>query len=163
MKLRSRTGLVTIGLVLATLSTSVALADEKPAAPPPAEEKPAARSAVQVGVELAKKAVAACLLEDETKAFGDYLTLLHPDRKSTETAILDIRRYSWREFRKRCKTFVREGNLATMKVERAVPDPVPSDAIKFKVYFLPYDVERLPAPVGFRLHEGQWWIDTNSL
>jgi hypothetical protein len=140
-------------------------------APPPAPdtEQPAAQPApppTPLGAALAttQKAVAACLQGDEEAAFAAYLALVHPERKPTEQAVADIRKYTWKRFRQQCRHFVKGGDVATLEVVRVQPDPIPADAETFKVFFAPVSQpRRMPAPVIYRRLDADWLIDTNSM
>lgn len=151
----SITGAAVVAGCLAALT--LAAAPARAADAPPSE-------AVQKAVQTARRAIAACLLPDAAKAFEAYLALVHPERKPTEQAVSDIKRYSWTRFRQQCRHFIQGDDPATLSVVRVSPDPVPADADTFKVFFAPVSQpERMPAPVIFRKLDAEWLIDTNSM
>jgi len=164
--MRTRTGAVATGwvgaLALAALTLGAATAARAAGTtqPPPTAQP----EALQRAVATTQRAIAACLLADEEAAFAAYLALVHPERKPTEQAVSDIRKYTWKRFRQQCRHFVKGSDVATLEVLRVQPDPIPADAETFKVFFAPVSQPgRMPAPVLFRRLDADWLIDTNSM
>ena len=127
---------------------------------------------VKAAVEVTKKAITACLMPDEGSGFEAYLETLHPDRKATDRALRDIRRYTWKRFRgdgsegarQSCVEFIRDGDVNTLEMTRTQPETIEADAVSFKVFFNPISKPgRSAAPVIYRRDGERWLIDTNSL
>lgn len=119
---------------------------------------------IDKAVETTKKAIQACMMPDDDKAFDAYLAVIHPERKPTAQAVSDIRRYSYKRFRKQCRHFIKGDDPATLVVLRMAPEELPAEADTFKLFFEPVSQpQRMPAPIIFRKLGDDWLIDTNSM
>ncbi len=150
MNVPTRDRVLFLGLMLLLLSASAALADSK--------------TPRQSALETAREAVRAAMLEDEERAFEAYLETVHPDRKATDEARRNIRRYSWQRFQRQYDHFIKDEDVTTLEVQRMLPETVSAETETFRLFFEAVGREgRLPAPISFRRHGDRWLIDVNSL
>ncbi|MGM0576588.1 MAG: hypothetical protein ACQEXJ_12735 [Myxococcota bacterium] len=105
--------------------------------------------------------------DDEEEAFQAYLKLVHPDRKATQRAIEQLRRYSWKRFRRQAPDYLAkgEGGAVAFVVKRRDPEVDDESTRHVRLFLDPVEDERrtYPTPIRLQRHEGRWLITANSL
>jgi hypothetical protein len=151
--------------------------DGEPTAPAatPAPDGGAAPTPAPVEDPLADvKAVAAaafksCLDDSESRAFGRYLDLIHPEQKDGDKAVIQIQRYSWAKFRGGCKQWLKDPSRLEFVVARSDPARVDAATERVKLFFKAQHKPagggplRWDAPMEFQKYGDRWMIWRNSL
>ena len=118
---------------------------------------------------VARAAFRAALEPSEERGFQLYLALVHPDRKTNDRVVEDIRRHTWKRFRAGCRQFLADVQHLTFEIDRARPPEPGPDAEKIKVFFRALHEpdgggpKRYPAPMDFRRQGDRWTIWFNAL
>lgn len=113
-----------------------------------------------------KAALDAALAADEEAGFQAYLALLHPDRRSTDKAITQLRRYSWKRFRRQARDYVLPGTDRHFVVSRQDPSRLDESTTHVRLFIDPAAREGRTHPTPIRLERkpgGPWLITSNSL
>jgi hypothetical protein len=103
--------------------------------------------------------------EDEKKGFDAYKRLVHPDRRSSAIALVQLRRYSWKRFRDQAADYVLAGTKSGFVVVREEPERASRRDKSARLFVDPINnVKRTyPVPIRFKKHSGDWYILSNSL
>ena len=112
-----------------------------------------------------QKALLAAINPDESAGFQAYLDLVHPDQKSTEKAITQLRRYSWNRFRKQAHDYIVKGTKADFIVTRRDPEKIEKNTKQVRIFLAPVaNTKRsYPTPIRMQRENGKWLITANSL
>ena len=114
---------------------------------------------------IVQQALVAALNRDEQKGFDAYLALLDVEQKSTETAVKQIRRYSWNRFRKQAADYIVKGTETTFVVQRRDPSKVTDATKEIRLFVKPvtHPLRTLAAPIRLKRRDGRWFVTSNSL
>lgn len=156
-------GALRAGIVLLSLS-ALATAASTHAADAPAGERivePAPASPDHVVVE----ALVAAIDPDEAAGFAAYLALVHPDRRRDADGIAQLRRYSWKRFRKQAADYVLAGTRGGFLLTRRDPVTVTQATTHVRLFLMPINHPRRTSatPIRLQRHDGAWRITANSL
>lgn len=171
-------------LLAATAGASEA---KKPARKPPAVDDAKRRAAAEQAAEEARQAAlivrafdpgspeatlrdmihCGADVRDEAKAFDCYLALQVLQNRDTETAVTQIRHYSWKVFRSRADSYAvvpaeTAAKEFALKITRREPEKCDAAAKQCK-FFLVSRVRDLPAPVTLQWEENTWRVHSTSL
>ena len=102
---------------------------------------------------------------DEKKGFDAYKKLVHPDRRSSAIALVQLRRYSWKRFREQAADYILGGTKSGFVVVRQEPARAAKRGSSARLFVDPINnVKRTyPVPIRFKKHDGDWYILSNSL
>lgn len=144
-------------------------AQAKAAAQKAAEESLLVRSFAAGSPEATLRDIIHCGADipDETAGFECWARLHIVANRDTETALTQLRHYSWKVFRSRADSYAVKPVATTdkefaLKVTRREPEKCDATAKECK-FFLVSRVRDLPAPVTLRREDGQWRIYSISL
>jgi len=144
-------------------------------------EKPAGRLVqfAQPGTPEAviQAALVAALEPDEDKGFQAYLALVHPSRKGQRVkrsgerrsgasrSIEQIRRYSWRRFRKQAPDYILPASTGGFTLARMDPVEILPSTRRVRLFIVPTNNPRRLSPPPMRLERSGkgWLITANSL
>ena len=103
--------------------------------------------------------------EDEKKGFDAYKRLVHPDRRSSAIALVQLRRYSWKRFREQAADYVLAGTKSGFVIVREEPDRASKRGKSARLFIDPINNKKrtYPVPIRFKKHDGDWYILSNSL
>ncbi len=103
--------------------------------------------------------------KDEKKGFDAYKKLVHPDRRSSAIALVQLRRYSWKRFRDQAADYVLSGTDSGFVIVREEPARASKRGKSARLFIDPINnVKRTyPVPIRFKKHDGDWYILSNSL
>ncbi len=144
-------------------------ADAKAAAQEAAEEAQIVRTFAAGSPEAALREILHCGadISDESAAFDCWLKTHIVANRDTETAVTQLRHYSWKVFRSRADSYALKPVATTdrdfaIRIARREPEKCEATSKECK-FFLVSRVRDLPAPVTLRLEDGQWRIYSISL
>jgi len=114
---------------------------------------------------LLSEALTAAKDADEKKGFDAYKRLVHPDRRSSAIALVQLRRYSWKRFRQQARDYVLTGTDAGYIIVREEPTKRSRSTKHARLFIDPVNNTRraYPVPIRFKKHDGDWYILSNSL
>jgi hypothetical protein len=103
--------------------------------------------------------------EDEKKGFDAYKRLVHPDRRSSAIALVQLRRYSWKRFRDQASDYVLSGTDSGFVIVREEPARASKRGKSARLFIDPINNTKrtYPVPIRFKKHDGDWYILSNSL
>ena len=144
-------------------------AEAKAAAQKAAEEAQVVRTFAAGTPEAVLRDILHCGADiaDEAAAFDCWVKLHMTTNRDTETAVTQLKHYSWKVFRSRADSYAVKPMATTDKdfaIRIAHREPEKCDAAaKECKFFLVSRVRDMPAPVTLRLEDGQWRIYSISL
>ena len=102
---------------------------------------------------------------DEKKGFEAYKRLVHPERKSSAIALVQLRGYSWKRFRQQATDYILTGTKGGYVVVREEPKRRTKATKHVRLFIDPIHNKRraYPVPIRFKRHDGRWYILSNSL
>ncbi len=102
---------------------------------------------------------------DEAAAFDAYLALVHPSRRGNADQIDQLRRYSWKRFRKQAVDYVLPETEGGFLLTRRDPKTITDTTTHVRLFLAPLNNTRrtYPTPIRLQRHEGSWRITANSL
>lgn len=126
---------------------------------------------------LVQAALVAATDPDEKKGFKAYLALVHPSRKgrrakragagrrSIKQAIEQIRRYSWKRFRKQAPDYILPESTGGFALARTDPVKVLPTTLTVRVFVAPTNNPQriVPMPIRLKRADEGWLIMANSL
>jgi hypothetical protein len=103
--------------------------------------------------------------KDEKRGFDTYKRLVHPERRSSAIALVQLRRYSWKRFRDQASDYVLAGTQGGFITVREEPTRRNKGTKHVRLFVDPINNKRrtYPVPIRFKRHDGQWFILSNSL
>jgi hypothetical protein len=103
--------------------------------------------------------------KDEKRGFDSYKRLVHPERRSSAIALVQLRRYSWKRFRDQAKDYVLAGTQGGYITVREEPAKRNKGTKHVRLFIDPINNKRrtYPVPIRFKRHDGAWFILSNSL
>ena len=106
-------------------------------------------------------------ISDDSSAFDCWLKLQLTQNRDTDTAVTQLRHYSWKVFRTRAESYaVKPVPTAdkdfAIRIARREPEKCDATAKECK-FFLVSHVRDSPAPVTLRKEDGVWRIYSSSL
>ncbi len=106
-------------------------------------------------------------LSDESAAFACWVKLHVTGNRDTETAVTQLRHYSWKVFRSRADSYAVKPVPTTdkdfaLQISHREPEKCDMTAKECK-FFLVSHVRDSPAPVTLRKEDGEWRIYSISL
>jgi hypothetical protein len=114
---------------------------------------------------IVQQALVAALNPDEQKGFDAYLSLLDVDEKTTQTAVTQIRRYSWKRFRRQAADYIVKDTQSTFIVQRRDPSKVTDATKEMRLFVKPLNQpsRTLATPIRLKRRDGSWFVTSNSL
>jgi hypothetical protein len=113
------------------------------------------------------RALVAATTEDEPAAFQAYLELVHPDRRATPEAVEQLRRYSWKRFRKQASDYILAGTDGGFVLARRDPGRLTPETTHVRLFVQPVNHPGRLDPTPIRLERAgepaRWLITANSL
>ena len=103
--------------------------------------------------------------KDEKEGFDAYKRLVHPDRRSSAIALVQLRRYSWKRFRDQAADYVLTGTKSGFVIVREEPSKPSKRGQSARLFIDPINNAKrtYPVPIRFKKHDGDWYILSNSL
>ena len=113
------------------------------------------------------RALVAATMEDEPAGFQAYLELVHPDRRATPEAVEQLRRYSWKRFRKQAPDYILAGTEGGFVLARRDPGRLTPETLHVRLFVQPVNHPGRLDPTPIRLERtgapARWSITANSL
>jgi hypothetical protein len=106
-------------------------------------------------------------IADDTAAFDCWVKLQLIQNRDTDTAIAQLRHYSWKVFRSRAETYAVKPVPTTdkdfaIRITRREPEKCDATTKECKLFLVSH-VRDSPAPVTLRKEDGVWRIYSTSL
>ncbi|MBD89058.1 MAG: hypothetical protein CL940_01825 [Deltaproteobacteria bacterium] len=114
---------------------------------------------------LIASALVAAQDKDEKKGFDAYKKLVHPDRRSSAIALVQLRRYSWKRFRAQAADYILGGTTSGFVIVREEPERASKRGQSARLFIDPINNAKrtYPVPIRFKKQDGDWYILSNSL
>ncbi len=167
---------ITAVFVIIAACAAVVLIDDVRASPQP-EPRLVQFSRPGSPESVIQSALVAALMPDESKGFEAYLALVHPSRKgrklkrrgkrrSAKSRVVEqIRRYSWRRFRKQAPDYVLPQSTGGFTLARMDPPKISPDTRFVRVFVAPINnpFREVSTPMRLERSGDTWLITANSL